>query len=96
MQEAARRIHKQDAPGGLLLQALPPLCCGFEGVEESNREALKIFNVARYKGKAMCQRGRSNPGVILGCFIRHVKSCATFSYSSVNHKSPFLKFLSDC
>ena len=44
----------------------------------------------------MGQSGCSNPGVILGRFIRHMKSCATISYSSVDNKSPFLKFLSDC
>ena len=59
-------------------------------------QTLKIFDIARYKGKAVCQRGRSNPGVILRRFIRHVKSSATISYSPVNNKSPFLKFLSDC
>ena len=77
-------------------QALPSLYCGFEGVEESNREALKIFDVARYESKAMHQRGRSNPGIVLRRFIRHVKSSATISYSPVNNKSSLLKFLSNC
>ena len=44
----------------------------------------------------MGQSSCSNPGVILGRFIRYMKPCTTISYSSVNHKSPFLKFLSDC
>ena len=95
MKEAARRIHirmHQAAPS----QALPSLYCGFEGVEESNREALKIFDVARYESKAMYQRGRSNPGIVLRRFIRHVKSSATISYSPVNNKSSLLKFLSNC
>ena len=59
-------------------------------------QTLEIFYITCYESKTMGQSSCSNPGVILGCFIRHVKSCATFSYSSVNHKSPFLKFLSDC
>ena len=44
----------------------------------------------------MGQSACSKPGVILWRFIRHMKSCATISYSSVDNKSPFLKFLSDC
>ena len=59
-------------------------------------QTLKIFDIARYKGKTVCQRGRSNPRVILRRFIRHVKPCTTISYSSVNNKSSFLKFLSNC
>ena len=90
MKEAAWRIRAAS------FQALPSLCCRFEGVKESNREALKIFDIARYQGKTVCQRGRSNPCVILRRFIRHVKPCTTISYSSVNDKSSFLKFLSNC
>ena len=59
-------------------------------------QTLEIFDIARYQGKTVCQCGRSNPRVILRRFIRHMKPCTTISYSSVNHKSPFLKFLSDC
>ncbi len=95
MQETAQRIHirmHRAAPS----RALPPLYCRFEGVEESNREALKIFDVARYKGKAVYQRGCCNPCVVLRRFIRHVKSSATISYGSVNNKSSFLKFLTNC
>ena len=77
-------------------QALPSLYCGFEGVEESNREALKIFDVARYESKTMSQSSCSNPGIVLRRFIRHVKSSATISYSPVNNKSSLLKFLSNC
>lgn len=44
----------------------------------------------------MGQSGCSNPGVIFRSFVWYMKSCATISYSSVDNKSPFLKFLSDC
>ncbi len=59
-------------------------------------QTLKIFDIARYQGKTVCQRGRSNPGIVLRRFIRHVKSSATISYGSVNNKSSFLKFLANC
>ena len=59
-------------------------------------QTLKIFDIARYKGKAVCQRGRSNPGVILRRFIRYMKPCTIISYTPVNNKSSFLKFLSNC
>ena len=58
-------------------------------------QTLKIFDIARYKGKTVRQRGRSNPGIVLRCFIRHMKPSATISYSPVNNKSSFLKFLSN-
>ncbi len=59
-------------------------------------QTLEIFYVTCYESKTMCQSSCSNPGIVLGRFIRHMKPCATISYSSVNNKSPFLKFLSDC
>lgn len=95
MKEAARRIHIR-MHRAASFQALPSLCCRFEGVKESNREALKIFDIARYQGKTVCQRGRSNPRVILRRFIRYMKPCTIISYSPVNNKSSFLKFLSNC
>ena len=95
MKEAAWRIHIR-MHRAASFQALPSLCCRFEGVKESNREALKIFDIARYQGKTVCQRGRSNPRVILRRFIRYMKPCTIISYSPVNNKSSFLKFLSNC
>ena len=95
MREAARRIHIR-MHRAASFQALPSLCCRFEGVKESNREALKIFDIARYESKTMGQSSCSNPCIILRGFVWYVKPCATISYSSVNDKSSFLKFLSDC
>ena len=59
-------------------------------------QTLKIFDIARYESKTMGQSSCSNPCVVLRRFIRHVKPCTTISYSSVNDKSSFLKFLSNC
>ena len=59
-------------------------------------QTLEIFYVTCYESKTMGQSSCSNPGIIFRSFVWYMKSCATFSYSSVNHKSPFLKFLSDC
>ena len=58
-------------------------------------QTLEIFYITCYESKTMGQSSCSNPGIVLGRFIRHMKPCATISYSSVNNKSPFLKFLSD-
>lgn len=59
-------------------------------------QTLKIFDIARYESKTMSQSSCSDPCVVLRRFIRHVKPCTTISYSSVNDKSSFLKFLSNC
>ena len=59
-------------------------------------QTLKIFDIARYESKTMSQSSCSDPCVVLRRFIQHVKPCATISYSSVNDKSSFLKFLSNC
>ena len=81
--------------GRLLHELTTTLGCRFEGVQEPNMQTLEIFYVTCYESKTMCQSSCSNPGIVLGRFIRHMKPCATISYSSVNNKSPFLKFLSD-
>lgn len=95
VQEAARRIHKQEAPGGFLWD-FTILGCRFKGVQEPNMQTLEIFYITCYESKTMGQSSCSNPGIVLRRFIRHVKYSATISYSPVNNKSPFLKFLSDC
>ena len=67
-----------------------------KGVQEPNIQPLEIFYVTCYESKTMGQSGCSNPGVIFRSFVWYMKPCTTISYSSVDNKSPFLKFLSDC
>ena len=72
------------------------LGCRLKGVQESDRKALEIFYITCYESKTMTQSSCSNPSIIFRSFVWYMKPCTTISYSSVNHKSPFLKFLSDC
>ena len=59
-------------------------------------QTLEIFYITCYESKTMSQSSCSNPSIIFRSFVWYMKPSATISYSSVDNKSPFLKFLSDC
>ena len=59
-------------------------------------QTLEIFYITCYESKTMGQSSCSNPGIVLRRFIRYMKPCTIISYSPVNNKSSFLKFLSNC